>query len=162
MARICFKNYQYNLINICQRKYTKKKLLLRLAIESQKNFLLETKTKTWKVLTYFSPHFFSRETLPGRFYELNIHFGLFVGGQGDFSELFLGHQDNLRGCMADVNYNGVNVLARARERIGAVDVHGVTWSCAEEFDVGPERDVSFVEDGAFIALPNAISRTGAK
>jgi hypothetical protein len=105
---------------------------------------------------------FLRETLPGKFYELNIHFGLYVGGQGDFSEMFLGHLDNLRGCMADVSYNGVNVLGKARERIGAVDVHGVTWSCAEEFDVGPERDVSFVEEGAFIALPNAISRTGAR
>jgi len=103
-----------------------------------------------------------RETLPGKFYELNIHFGLFVGGPGDFSEVFLGHQENLRGCMADVNYNGVNVLAKARERIGSVDVHGVTWSCAEEFDAGPERDVSFVEEGAFIALPNNISRTGSR
>jgi chondroitin sulfate proteoglycan 4 len=100
--------------------------------------------------------------LPGRFYELNIHFGLYVGGQGDFSELFLGHLESLRGCLADVIYNGVPVLARARERLGDVDVHGVTWSCAEEFDAGPERDISFVEDGAFMALPNAISRTGAR
>ncbi|CAB3369577.1 Hypothetical predicted protein [Cloeon dipterum] len=104
----------------------------------------------------------TREELPGRFYELNIHYGLFVGGQGDFSELFLGHLDNLRGCMADVQYNDINVLARARERVGNVDVHGVTWSCAEEFNAGHERDISFVEEGAFVALPNSITRTGAR
>ncbi|KAG8227095.1 hypothetical protein J437_LFUL007432, partial [Ladona fulva] len=103
----------------------------------------------------------TREALPGRFYELNIHFGLFVGGRGDFSELFLGHVDNLRGCIADVIYNGVDVLSRARERIGSVDVHGVTWSCAEEFDAGRDRDISFVEEGAFMALPNTITRTGS-
>ncbi|XP_059478684.1 chondroitin sulfate proteoglycan 4-like isoform X2 [Neocloeon triangulifer] len=104
----------------------------------------------------------TREELPGRFYELNIHYGLFVGGQGDFSEIFLGHLDNVRGCMADVHFNGINVLARARERIGGVEVHGVTWSCAEEFNAGYERDISFVEEDAFVALPNTITRTGAR
>ncbi|XP_068083524.1 chondroitin sulfate proteoglycan 4 [Anabrus simplex] len=103
-----------------------------------------------------------KEKLPGRFFELNIHYGLFLGGQGDFSELFLGHLDNLRGCLADVRYNGVNVLARARERIGQVDVQGITWTCAPEFDAGMDKDISFVEDGAFMALPNVISRTGVR
>jgi chondroitin sulfate proteoglycan 4 len=93
---------------------------------------------------------------------LNIHYGLFLGGQGDFSELFLGHLDTLRGCLADVRYNGVNVLARARERQGHVDVQGITWSCAPEFDATADRDISFVEDGAFMAFPNGITRTGAR
>lgn len=43
-----------------------------------------------------------KKKLPGRFFELNIHFGIFLGGQGDFSELFLGHMENFRGCMEDV------------------------------------------------------------
>lgn len=29
-------------------------------------------------------------TLPGRFFELNINFGVYIGGQGGFHELFLG------------------------------------------------------------------------
>ncbi|XP_046998026.1 chondroitin sulfate proteoglycan 4 [Schistocerca americana] len=102
------------------------------------------------------------EKLPGRFFELNVHFGLFVGSQGDFSELFLGHLENLRGCLADVRYNGVDVLRRARERHGHVDVHGVTWTCAPEFDAASDRDISFVENDAFLALPNLISRTGVR
>lgn len=32
----------------------------------------------------------TRSQLPGRFFELNIHYGVFIGGQGDFNELFLG------------------------------------------------------------------------
>lgn len=44
-----------------------------------------------------------KKRLPGRFFELNIHFGVFLGGQGDFSELFLGHMENFRGCMEDVS-----------------------------------------------------------
>ncbi|KAI4489113.1 hypothetical protein M0804_004611 [Polistes exclamans] len=31
----------------------------------------------------------TRSLLPGRFFELNIHYGVFIGGQGDFNELFL-------------------------------------------------------------------------
>lgn len=45
-----------------------------------------------------------KKRLPGRFFELNIHFGVFLGGQGDFSELFLGHMENFRGCMEDVSF----------------------------------------------------------
>ncbi|KAK6642782.1 hypothetical protein RUM43_004284 [Polyplax serrata] len=104
----------------------------------------------------------TKEKLPGRFYELNIHYGIFLGGQGDFTELFLGHHDSLRGCLSDVEYNGINVLKKARERLGQVDVQGVTWSCSSEFEAGFDTDVSFVENGAFMTLPNLITRTGAR
>lgn len=33
--------------------------------------------------------------LPGRFFELNIHYGVFIGGRGDFNELFLGKSFHL-------------------------------------------------------------------
>ena len=35
-------------------------------------------------------------SLPGQFYELNVHFGVLVGGMGDFSEIFLGNQETFR------------------------------------------------------------------
>lgn len=59
---------------------------------------------------------YCREKLPGRFFELNIHFGVYLGGMGDFTDLFLGHTDWLRGCIADVKYNGNNLLQKARQR----------------------------------------------
>lgn len=103
-----------------------------------------------------------REKLPGRFYELNIHYGIFLGDQGDFTELFLGHHDSLRGCLSDVEYNGMSILRRARERIGQVEVQGVTWSCSLEFEAGFDTEISFVENGAFMTLPNPIARTGTR
>lgn len=105
---------------------------------------------------------FYRERLPGKFFELNIYDGLFLGGIGDSIELFLGHVDWLRGCLSAVFYNGVDVLKRARYRTLQSDAHGVTWSCASEFDAVYSSEISFMEDGAFLSLPNPISRTGVR
>lgn len=93
---------------------------------------------------------------------MNIHYGVYVGGQGDFSELFLGHGEWLRGCLGNVVYNGVNILQRARHRAGKSDAQSITWNCAAEFDASIEQDISFVEEGAYIALPNIINRTGIR
>lgn len=43
-----------------------------------------------------------RKVLPPQTGELNIHFGVFFGGLGDFSESYLNAVDNFRGCMSDV------------------------------------------------------------
>ncbi len=52
--------------------------------------------------------------IPGSYYELNVHFGVLVGGLGDFNEIFLGNQENFRGCIKDVLFNGIDVLQRAK------------------------------------------------
>lgn len=65
------------------------------------------------MISCFGSYEKKRLKLPGRFYELNIHYGLFVGGLGDFREIFLGLWDNFRGCLNDLHYNGVDVLTRA-------------------------------------------------
>ncbi|XP_075990954.1 chondroitin sulfate proteoglycan 4-like protein isoform X2 [Anticarsia gemmatalis] len=103
-----------------------------------------------------------KKRLPGRFFELNIHFGIFLGGQGDFSELFLGHMENFRGCMEDVYYNGVKIIEKARSRSSSVHVEGVTWNCAPEFDADLNSDISFVDEGAYLILPKISSRAGGK
>ncbi|KAL2732461.1 chondroitin sulfate proteoglycan 4 [Vespula maculifrons] len=104
----------------------------------------------------------TRSLLPGRFFELNIHYGVFIGGRGDFNELFLGHTDYLRGCMADIIYNGARVIEYARSRRGQSDATAVTWGCSPEFDATWNTEVSFVEDGAFTAIPRAIPRSGSR
>ncbi|XP_050683596.1 chondroitin sulfate proteoglycan 4 [Leptidea sinapis] len=103
-----------------------------------------------------------KKRLPGRFFELNIHFGIFLGGQGDFSELFLGHMENFRGCMEDVFYNGVKIIEKARSRSTSVHVEGVTWNCAPEFDADLNSDISFVDEGAYMILPKISSRAGGR
>ena len=59
---------------------------------------------------------FSRINLPGRYYELNVHFGIFVGGMGNFNEIFLGNRENFRGCLDSVFFNGRDVLSQAKVR----------------------------------------------
>ncbi|XP_039764117.1 chondroitin sulfate proteoglycan 4 [Pararge aegeria] len=103
-----------------------------------------------------------KKRLPGRFFELNIHYGIFLGGQGDFSELFLGHMENFRGCMEDVYYNGVKIIEKARSRSGSVHVEGVTWNCAPEFDADINSDISFIDEGAYLILPKINSRAGGR
>lgn len=105
-----------------------------------------------------------REKLPIGFYELNMYGGLYVGGQGDFSELFLGHTNGLRGCLRDVRYNAVlDVLSRARWRTGRADAHSISWGCVNEFDAPRESSISFLEDGAYMAIPSMLtSRTNVK
>ena len=57
---------------------------------------------------------FPRAKLPGRFYELNIHYGVFVGGMGDFNEIFLGNQKNFRGCLENLFFNGIEVSVHSK------------------------------------------------
>ncbi|KOC68137.1 Chondroitin sulfate proteoglycan 4, partial [Habropoda laboriosa] len=104
----------------------------------------------------------TRSLLPGRFFELNIHYGVYIGGQGDFNELFLGHTDYLRGCMADIIYNSARVIEYAKSRKGQSEATAVTWGCSPEFDATRSTEVSFVEDGAFTAIPRPIPRSGSK
>ena len=43
-----------------------------------------------------------------------MHFGVFVGGMGNFTEIFFGNQENFRGCLESVYFNGVDVLTKAK------------------------------------------------
>ena len=65
-------------------------------------------------LICISSRFFFRINLPGRYYELNVHFGIFVGGMGNFNEIFLGNRENFRGCLDSVFFNGRDVLSQAK------------------------------------------------
>ena len=67
----------------------------------------------------------------------------------------------MRGCMADIVYNGVRVIEHARRR-NSSEATAVSWGCSAEFDAGPKTDVSFVEDGAFTAIPRTIARSGGR
>ncbi|XP_014206230.1 chondroitin sulfate proteoglycan 4 [Copidosoma floridanum] len=101
------------------------------------------------------------DVLPGKFFELNINFGVYIGGQGRLSELFLGHTEYLRGCMADIIYNGIRVIEQTRRR-NSSEATAVNWGCSAEFDASYDAEVSFVEDGAFAALPRNVPRSGSR
>ncbi|KAF5300206.1 hypothetical protein FQA39_LY11240 [Lamprigera yunnana] len=93
-----------------------------------------------------------KKQLPGKFFELNVHYGLFVGGYGNFTDMFFGHQENFRGCLSDLVYNGIPVLERVRYRQTQASVQGITWNCGAEFDADSNQAISFVDDGAYLTL----------
>lgn len=124
-------------------------------------------------LTVDSLHI-TKLTIPGRFYELNIHYGLFVASLGGFRELFLGIFDAFRGCVDELRYNGVDVFRQAQSpasaasgegpsssSAGPASVHAVTWDCSGEFDAASDRPFSLVSNDAFLAFTTLQARTGA-
>ncbi|KAG1674790.1 Chondroitin sulfate proteoglycan 4 [Nymphon striatum] len=98
--------------------------------------------------------------ISGSFYELNVHFGVFCGGLGDFSELFLGNLDYFRGCMDEVSFNDYDVLGSVPDSSNDRTTHLITWDCSDEFSGIEEDSISFMDKGAFLALPQMIARTG--
>ena len=75
---------------------------------------LGKKLCSFSVYDLFFQFLACRIHLPGQYYELNVHFGVFVGGMGNFTEIFFGNQENFRGCLESIYFNGVDVLAKAK------------------------------------------------
>lgn len=53
-------------------------------------------------ITFQVNEHFMYETVPKKVGELNINFGVFLGGLGDFSAPSITDFDYFRGCLADV------------------------------------------------------------
>lgn len=105
-----------------------------------------------------------RKTLHARLpaAELNIHFGVFLGGPGDYSAEYLSSVDNLRGCISDVFYNNINLLKRAKEGTSHVSSIGVTWTCSDEFDADVDSVIGFVHPEAHVVLAKPSVQTGER
>lgn len=100
--------------------------------------------------------------LPGRFFELNIHFGLFIGGHGNFSEIFFGHLEKFRGCISDMQYNGLNAIEEAHHRQMNAVVESVTWNCAAEFESDRNHPISFIKDNSFMYVAHNVQHKEIK
>ncbi|KAK0091244.1 hypothetical protein PV326_003535 [Microctonus aethiopoides] len=68
----------------------------------------------------------------------------------------------MRGCMADIIYNGANVIEYTKSRRGKSEATAVTWGCSSEFDATRKTEISFLEEGAFISIPRPISRSSSR
>lgn len=84
--------------------------------------------------------------------EFNVHFGVFLGGPGDYSAEYLSGVENLRGCISDVYYNNINLLKRAKEGMSHVSSVGVQWQCSAEFDADAGSVVGFEHPEAYVVL----------
>ncbi|RWS25499.1 Chondroitin sulfate proteoglycan 4-like protein, partial [Leptotrombidium deliense] len=99
--------------------------------------------------------------IPGSFFELNIKYGIYVGGLGDFNELFLGNLRAFRGCIENLRFNEINVFETISQTATSI-VESVTFECSAEFDSSANNAISFIETSAFIVIPGfANTRLGA-
>lgn len=64
--------------------------------------------------------------------------------------------------MADIIYNGANVIEYAKSRRSKSEATAIAWSCSAEFDATRDTELSFVEDGAFTSIPRPIPRSGSR
>ncbi|XP_050497411.1 chondroitin sulfate proteoglycan 4 [Diabrotica virgifera virgifera] len=101
--------------------------------------------------------------LPGKFFELNIHYGLFIGDNKNRNntDIFFGHLEKFRGCISELKYNGILVLDQARYRQSESIVQGITWNCAAEFDASVDQPISFIEDDSYVLISDKITNKKA-
>lgn len=89
---------------------------------------------------------FVRRNLPSEVRELNVHFGVYLGGMSGYTLSYLQGIENFRGCISDVFYNNINIFKRARDRSNHVETDRISWNCAPEFDAENHETISFVDD----------------
>ncbi|XP_013793284.2 chondroitin sulfate proteoglycan 4-like, partial [Limulus polyphemus] len=98
--------------------------------------------------------------IKGRFFELNVKSGIFIGGLGGFDDLFLGNLQNFRGCLDEFFFNNIDILRLAVDSADRLGVYGVTWDCSDEFEASSHQPISFIEDESFVALSALSTRNG--
>ncbi|XP_039952051.1 chondroitin sulfate proteoglycan 4 [Bactrocera tryoni] len=101
-----------------------------------------------------------RKTLPAEMSALNVHFGTFLGGVGDFPAEYLTDVVGFRGCISDVFYNNINIIKRAKERTGHTTSIGVTWTCSNEFDGTIKDGISFLNEDSFALMSKESNAAG--
>ncbi|KAI8507734.1 hypothetical protein Bbelb_139740, partial [Branchiostoma belcheri] len=112
---------------------------------------VRVKRQAEKVSLIVDQKYTSTVNTPVGFYELNIHNGFYVGGDGTHHSRYLSSSQPFRGCISDAMFNGYNLLSSlvsSEERI----VSGVTPGCSREFFVTSEDPMSFLSDTSYIAL----------
>lgn len=64
-------------------------------------------------ITFQVNEHFMRETVPQKVGELNVNFGVFLGGLGDFSAPSITDFEYFRGCLSDVSLTRVEFAFRS-------------------------------------------------
>ncbi|OXA39675.1 Chondroitin sulfate proteoglycan 4 [Folsomia candida] len=117
-------------------------------------------TRRGSALTMQVDQHVTRGNLPSRFHELNIHFGVWLGGLATFNEIFLGNLPSFRGCMADVTYNGEDLLAKSISHPALAQSAGITWNCSDEFDATAGDPFSLTSTNSYLITRLALPRGG--
>ncbi|XP_065355734.1 chondroitin sulfate proteoglycan 4 [Calliphora vicina] len=101
-----------------------------------------------------------RKTLPPEMGALNVHFGTFLGGPGEYSPEFISELGSFRGCISDVFYNNINIIKRAKEGTGHTDSKQVSWTCSSEFEGTAKDSISFLNSDSYALMSKESQATG--
>jgi chondroitin sulfate proteoglycan 4 len=101
----------------------------------------------------------STESTPGRFFELNVNHGVYLGGMRTNNGVFLGLYKKYRGCLDQVMFNSMDILQLSSEHTDPLNRYGVTYDCSSEFSATSELPVTFLNDMSFIAFPGLETRS---
>ncbi|XP_060116044.1 chondroitin sulfate proteoglycan 4 [Heteronotia binoei] len=97
--------------------------------------------------------------LPAPPHQLDIDYGLYVGGTGSLDLSYLtGASLPFRGCLHAVTFNDHDVLSALASRSSAKRVHGVREGCSEEFSAGSDDPLGFLGPNSYIAFPGWSAR----
>ncbi|XP_041366688.1 chondroitin sulfate proteoglycan 4-like [Gigantopelta aegis] len=91
---------------------------------------------------------------PGSLQELNIEYGIFLGGTGTFTDVFHGNFKNFRGCQKNVLFNQYDILSLAKQLNNPLNTFEIYWDCDDQFDAGSEQPISFKTETSFVAFPH--------
>ncbi|OQV11780.1 Chondroitin sulfate proteoglycan 4 [Hypsibius exemplaris] len=103
--------------------------------------------------------------IPGVFYQLNIIYGVYLGGLGNFRDLFLGNFQQFRGCLKNVKFNTIEAnrvrnwdilrTAYLNQTTNPEDaaLQHIRWECDDEFSAKNHDPISFVQPENFLTFP---------
>uniref|UniRef100_A0A8D2LRD2 Chondroitin sulfate proteoglycan 4 n=2 Tax=Varanus komodoensis TaxID=61221 RepID=A0A8D2LRD2_VARKO len=97
--------------------------------------------------------------IPGPVQELNIDYGLYVGGMGSLELPYLtGVSSPFRGCLHMVIFNDHDILSALASGTSTQRSHGIREGCSVEFSAGPEDPLGFLGPSSYIAFPGWSAR----
>ncbi|CAM4635028.1 unnamed protein product [Caretta caretta] len=97
--------------------------------------------------------------IPGPLQQLDIQYGLYVGGTGSLELPYLtGSSSPFRGCLHMAKFNGLDVLSPWASDAGSTMFHEIREGCSEEFSAGPDDPFGFLGPRSYIAFPGWSAR----
>ncbi|XP_060091973.1 chondroitin sulfate proteoglycan 4-like [Heteronotia binoei] len=117
--------------------------------------LLEVHHENDDVSVAVDKHHQARTKMPGVLFELNIQHGLYIGGSGSLNVSCVhSAQVNFRGCIEDVIFNKLSILASLRPSPRLKNVHKVSLSCSDEFFASEDDPISFFSSKSYVSFPS--------
>ncbi|XP_053128994.1 chondroitin sulfate proteoglycan 4 [Hemicordylus capensis] len=97
--------------------------------------------------------------IPGPQKQLDIDYGLYVGGTGSLELPYLtGASLPFRGCLHAVTFNDRDVFSALASGTSTKRSHGVQAGCSVEFSAGPDDPFGFLGPNSYITFPGWSAR----